>query len=92
MTTVFTLQERLDFSAVHELKEALENQAGNDLEIDASAVKHMGTLCLQILIAAARDWARAGHKFKISSPSETCLSQLALHGFSPDTLTGEASI
>ena len=88
MTATLTLQERLDFGAVTPLKTAILDQAGQDLEIDASHVAHMGTLCLQVLIAAANDWKQAGKTFRITSPSEICASQLALHGFSPDTLTG----
>ncbi|AXX98142.1 STAS domain-containing protein [Profundibacter amoris] len=88
MTTVITLQERLDFGAVTPLKTTILGHAGQDLEIDASQVSHMGTLCLQVLIAAANDWKQVGKTFQIISPSETCKTQLALHGFSPDTLTG----
>ena len=88
MTEVLTLQERLDFSAVTPLKTAILGHAGQDLDIDASNVAHMGTLCLQVLIAAANDWKLAGKVFRITSPSDICETQLALHGFSPDTLTG----
>ena len=88
MTASLTLQERLDFGAVTPLKTAILDLAGQNLEIDASQVTHMGTLCLQVLIAAANDWKQAGKTFHIVSPSSTCESQLALHGFSPDTLTG----
>ena len=88
MTAIITLQERLDFGAVTPLKTTILERAGQDLEIDASQVTHMGTLCLQVLIAAANDWKQAGKTFQIISPSETCKTQLALHGFSPDTITG----
>lgn len=90
MTAVLSLQEKLDFGAVNALKTAIEAQVGNDLEVDASAVEHMGTLCLQVLLAAAQDWSRSGHKFQMTNASEICLTQLSLHGFSPDTLTGGA--
>ena len=88
MTAMLTLQERLDFGAVTSLKSAILALVGQDIEIDASSVSHMGTLCLQVLIAASEDWAKAGHRFKINSPSEICVNQLALHGFSPDKLNG----
>ncbi len=91
MTAALTLEDRLDFGAVASLKAALEGQVGNDLEIDASAVTHMGTLCLQVLIAASQDWARAGHRFCLTSTSDSCATQLALHGFTPDTLAGATS-
>jgi len=88
MTKVIRLQERLDFGAAPDLKAEIIGQVGNDLEIDASAVTHMGTLCLQILIAASNDWVKNGHRFILTSPSDTCKTQLSLHGFTPDTLTG----
>lgn len=88
MTAVITLQERLDFAAAPALKTEVIGQIGHDLEIDASNVEHMGTLCLQILIAASNEWTRSGHKFNLTSPSDICITQLSLHGFSTDTLTG----
>jgi len=91
MTAVVKLQGRLDFGAAPELKAEIIGQIGNDLDVDASNVSHMGTLCLQILIAASNDWAKSGQKFNLISPSDTCLTQLSLHGFSPDTLSGATS-
>ena len=91
MTAQLTLAPKLDFGAVKDLKTAVLDQVGNDLEIDASDVEHMGTLCLQVLLAAANDWATAGHKFLIKNSSDICLSQLSLHGYTPDTITGEAA-
>ena len=91
MTAALRLQDRLDFGAAADLKDSILKQVGSDLEIDASSVSHMGTLCLQILIAASKDWANSGHKFSLKSPSETCITQLSLHGFSAETLTGVTS-
>ena len=91
MTAVLALQERLDFNAVSSLKAEIEGHSGTNLEINASSVTHMGTLCLQVLIAASQDWARSGHRFLLTQPSEICATQLSLHGFSPDTLTGVAA-
>jgi len=91
MTAVITLRERLDFCAAPDLKAEIIGEVGNDLQIDASGVTHMGTLCLQILIAAAQDWTRNGRKFNLTSPSDVCVTQLSLHGFSPETITGVTS-
>jgi len=91
MTAVIKLQERLDFHAAPNLKAEIIGQVGNDLKINASSVTHMGTLCLQVLVAASKDWAGNGLKFELTSPSDTCASQLSLHGFSPETITGVTS-
>ena len=88
MTTVITLQERLDFGAAPDLKSEIIGHVGKDLEVDASAVTHMGTLCLQIIIAAASDWKKSGQNFNLISPSDACKTQLSLHGFSSETLIG----
>jgi len=91
MTKQIKLQERLDFGAVSDLKSEMLSHVGSDVTIDASEVIHMGTLCLQVLISAANDWARSGHEFNLISPSDACLSQLALHGFSSESLIGVMS-
>jgi len=91
MAAVITLQERLDFGAAPALKAEIVGQIGNDLQIDASGVTHMGTLCLQILIAASQDWTRNGLKLDLTSPSDICVTQLSLHGFTPDAITGVTS-
>lgn len=91
MTVEIKLKDRLDFGVAPDLKSEILGSQGNDLVIDASAVTHMGTLCLQILIAAANDWRKSGHKFDLISPSDVCETQLSLHGFSTDTITGVTS-
>jgi len=88
MTAVITLDGRLDFAAAPELKAEILGHIGHDLEINASGVAHLGTLCLQVLIAASKEWASTGQKFNLTSPSDICTKQLSLHGFSPDTLSG----
>lgn len=89
MTAVLTLSEKLDFSAVARLKSELLALSGQDVEVDATCVNHMGTLCLQVLLAASKDWGAAGKKFDVISASDICSTQLALHGFSPETLSGK---
>ena len=91
MTVTIKLRERLDFGVAPDLKAELLAQAGNDVQMDASDVAHLGTLCLQIMIAASQDWARNGQKISLISPSEVCMTQLSLHGFTPETLTGVTS-
>lgn len=91
MTAQIKLQGRLDFGAAPGLKSEVLDCTGKNISIDASAVTHMGTLCLQILIAASNDWARSGHDFNIISPSDICKTQLSLHGFSSESLIGVTS-
>jgi chemotaxis protein CheX len=88
MATGVILPERLDYAAATSLRAMFLAQRGGDFDVDASLVTHLGTLCLQVLLSAARDCAGTGHRFRLVSPSEQCSAHLALHGLSPETLNG----
>ncbi len=88
MTATIVLQPRLNLDVVQALSDEISACEGKDLEFDASQVTHLGTLCLQVLLAAARDWAVAGAAFRMVRPSESCLAQLALFGLTPETFAG----
>ena len=85
---VVKLPERLGLGAVQELHAQLTNMRGKPVKVDASDVTHFGTLCLQLLIAAARDHARAGSRLKLINVGDTALRQLSLFGLSPETIEG----
>ena len=61
------------------------------LGLDAAATTHVGTLAIQTILAAARSWARDGHSLKLVNVSDTCVDQLGLLGFTPETLVEGAS-
>ncbi len=88
MSVTITMAPRLGLDAVGPLVDNISAASGQDLELDASQVSHLGTLCLQVLLAAARDWAITGRRFRLVSPSDACTTQLALFGLSPETLAG----
>lgn len=78
------LPERLGLGAVDELhKELLERRADN-LTVDARHVSHIGTLCLQLLIAAAKEHKANGTTFRITNMGDSCVHQLSLFGLSPE--------
>ena len=83
---VVHLSERLDMQNARPLAAAILDQAGQDLELDASNVAHFGALGIQVVRSAAKSWARSGHSLVISGLSNDCADQIQLLGFSPDNL------
>ena len=80
------LQPRLGLAEAQPLVTALREHSGSDLVIDASEVSHLGTLCLQALIAAAREHAAEGTGFLINNVNDSCVQQLSVYGLSPEAL------
>lgn len=62
-----------------------------DLRVCTDAVSHLGALCLQVLVAAARDWRRAGRDFQLSPRSPAVAAALAQFALPPDTFGPEAA-
>lgn len=87
MPETLVLPARLDLPAAPELLEKLRESRGADLGIDAGGVAHLGTNCLQILIAAAQSWAADGKTLTLSPMSEAFSRDLSQFGLAPETLT-----
>lgn len=86
--SVIALPPKLGLGEVGALHQRLLTHADDDLIIDAADVTHMGTLCLQLLIAAGRDRAAAGKLFRLQNVGDGCLRQLAHFGLSPEVIEG----
>lgn len=89
MTARITLDARLDLPAAAPLAEALKASTGQDVEIDAGAVTHLGGLCLQVLLAAAAAWRAGGQGLTLSNRSDDFDSALAVFGLTPEALISE---
>ena len=63
------LPEFLDLRAALPLRQALLERRGEDLEVDASGVRRLGTLCLQVLISAMSTWAADSCQLVFLNPS-----------------------
>ena len=87
MSAAIALPERLDISAAAPLCDRLRSQDG-EIHLDAGAVEHLGMLCLQVLLAAARDPGRA---LRIDPASAAFHDALACAGLAPDALDGGAT-
>lgn len=89
MSATIVLQPKLDLRAAGPLRDELLARRGGDAVLDASAVTHLGALTLQVIRSAARSWAEAGLTLTLDAGtvSPELADQLALFGFTPDTLT-----
>ncbi|MEZ5686273.1 MAG: STAS domain-containing protein [Paracoccaceae bacterium] len=86
---VLTLAPRLDLSQARPLADALRQHRGAPLELDASAVQHLGALGLQALLCAARDWRVQGLPLTITQSNETFDTALAQMGVALDDLQSQ---
>ena len=84
------LVETLDLPAVVALAGALQAQRGQDLQVDASDVRRIGALCLQVLLSARATWAADGQVLTISNPSSDFIEAMALLG-APSLSAGQAA-
>ena len=83
-----TLPPILDLVAASELLDQIKELADIPLDVDASAVKRLGTHCTQILLAASRCWKEHNVPFHLKDPSVDFLSTLALLGLGPEQFGG----
>ncbi len=82
------LPARLDLTAADELAEALEHLRDLPLEVNASAVEQAGTLCLQVLLAARKQWQTDGVAFDIASPTEALQDAVEVLGLTSHFFEG----
>ncbi len=85
MTLRIDLQERLGLSDAAPLAAKLKSMRGRDVAIDARQVTHIGTLCQQVLLAAAKEWHADGKTLRLIEPTDACVHHLALLGLTPET-------
>jgi anti-anti-sigma regulatory factor len=74
------LPARMDSRAAPALAEALRTAPPGTLRLDASGVRLLGGLCLQLLLAAARE---RGPDLVIDGLGPETVSQLAVFGLAP---------
>jgi chemotaxis protein CheX len=63
------LPARLDLTQAEALLQACRARRGQPLCIDAGGVGHLGALCLQVLLATAKDWRQHGLDLQITPRS-----------------------
>ncbi|KIN61108.1 STAS 2 domain containing protein [Sulfitobacter noctilucae] len=86
MTEPVVLEGKLDVSAVGALHAKLVELMGQEIILDFGAVSQIGALCLQSCLAAARSAKAADLPFSIINVPDAVFEQMAVMGFSPETL------
>lgn len=77
------LERNLRLNAAKPLWRQLAAARGAPIVVDASEIEHLGALCLQVLVAAARAWARDGLSFEIATASHEFNDAVRLMGAAP---------
>lgn len=91
MTAALTLPERLDLISARPLARDITAIDG-DIRLDASGVKFLGGLCLQILLATGQHCAADNRGFAITNWSDEFDDAIRTFGVDPRLLNGEAAI
>jgi anti-anti-sigma regulatory factor len=89
--TTVTLPDRMDFTAARELHQYLAKLRGSSVTVDGTAVVFGGALGAQVLLSASRDWAAAGHAWRltVSTALRNDLQRLGLLGEFPNLVEVE---
>lgn len=69
MTEIYSLDGHLDSAAGPKLAAEILEKRGSPLKVDAQNVSFAGTLALQVLVAARRQWQEDGHDFSLGPVS-----------------------
>lgn len=76
----------LDLNEASALRGKLVSMRGSNLKIDASGVERIGTLCVQVLMAAAKTWDEDKLSFTFSKVSDAFQKTMQLIGVNIDHL------
>lgn len=81
------LPARLDTDAADQLRDAFLNHRGQDLQLEAPDVLHLGARCLAVLLAATRMWQADAHELTLGQTSDALLHDLDRMGATVDMLS-----
>lgn len=76
----FRLPENCDAAAAKKLRSDLIAIRGGDVQLDASQVRRVGVLSIQVLLSAKKTWNFDGKNFELVHPAGELSSSLALLG------------
>lgn len=86
MSDPVVLAPKLDLPAASALLTTLRGRTDADLVLDMAEVKHLGALCLQVLISAATSAVAEGRKISLINASDRVSDQLRLMGMTTETI------
>ncbi len=83
MVQKYALPDRLDTASAPGLADALRGRMGEVLTLDGAAVRNVGALGLQVLVAANRQWREDGNELCLENPSDALIEGCIWLGISP---------
>lgn len=86
MTEPVHLNPKLDLAAASDLKTTLSDRKDDEVILDFSEVKHIGALCLQVLLSAATTFNAENRRISIVNASERVVDQLRVMGMTPEMI------
>lgn len=87
MTEPLMLAPKLDLAAASGLMATLRDRSDDEVVLDMSEVKHLGALCLQVLLSAAVTAHQQKRKISIVNASDRVIDQMRLMGMTPEAIT-----
>lgn len=89
MAETLTLPARMDLSAATDLLSELKTKnLSGEVTLDAVDVTHFGSLCVQIVMSAARSCHAAGGTLSFANVSDAVEAQLDCMGLTSEALAG----
>lgn len=85
-TAVVTLASQLNYAACAELHDQIARLRGTDLRLDASNVRYLGGMALDLLLRLQAEWRDAGLTFAVCHASTGLVQSLATLGLDPGHL------
>jgi chemotaxis protein CheX len=86
-----SLDNVLDLNAAGTLHTKLMSMRGSDLAIDGSSVERVGSLCIQVLMSAAKTWEEEKHSLTFSAMSDALMKTMQLTGVNYDHMLAKES-
>jgi chemotaxis protein CheX len=80
------LDPRLDLPAASPLMTTLRAQDAHEVTLDFTQVKHLGALCLQVILSAALTFSAEGRKLSITNVSDRVIDQMRVMGMTPEKI------
>lgn len=87
MSVPIKLGAKLDLSAASVLASDLKKCKADEIVLDLSDVRHLGALCLQVMLAAAATALEEGRRLVCVNASDRVIDQLRVMGVTPEMIS-----
>jgi chemotaxis protein CheX len=87
---VYSLPAVMDSTFARKLHADILTMRGAPVNVDAGSVERVSTLCLQVLLSAARTWQAEGLGFSVDQPSDSMKGAFKLLGMENEYFAGVA--